>query len=229
MENKKTLILSIIGILVLVIAVVGVSFAMYTFAGVGTKQNKITTGSISLNITGPEFSFDGTYPMSDAKGILSTGNTQTVTVSANWPDGAPVEVQYDLGLQIETPTGTLGEDDVKILVFDEQNKVVVGKTVGESTATEGTLISDLAGVKGPNQLIQQYGIAGGTFVSSTDVDTYTVKAWVSDQYTLPVDPAKTTSPEDATGTMNNEEGKIHQKETASNTFKFKVIMSAKQV
>ena len=39
MENKKTLILSIIGILVLVIAVVGVSFAMYSFTGTGSKTH----------------------------------------------------------------------------------------------------------------------------------------------------------------------------------------------
>ena len=41
-NNKKTLILSIVGILVLVIAVVGVSFAMYSFTGTGTKENVIT-------------------------------------------------------------------------------------------------------------------------------------------------------------------------------------------
>ena len=45
-NNKKTLILSIIGILVLVIAVVGVSFAMFTFSGTGTKENVLKTGTI---------------------------------------------------------------------------------------------------------------------------------------------------------------------------------------
>ena len=50
-NNKKTLILSIIGILVLVIAVVGVSFAMYSFSGTGTKQNVITTGTVSMSFS----------------------------------------------------------------------------------------------------------------------------------------------------------------------------------
>ena len=35
MENNKTMILSILGVLVLVIAVVGVSFAMYSFSAQG--------------------------------------------------------------------------------------------------------------------------------------------------------------------------------------------------
>ena len=48
-NNKKTLILSIVGILVLVIAVVGVSFAMYSFTGTGTKENVITTGTVSMS------------------------------------------------------------------------------------------------------------------------------------------------------------------------------------
>ena len=50
MENNKTMILSILGVLVLVIAVVGVSFAMYSFSAQGTKENVITTGSVSLSI-----------------------------------------------------------------------------------------------------------------------------------------------------------------------------------
>ena len=49
MNNKKTLILSIVGVLVLVIVVVGISYAMFSFVGDGTKENVITTGSISVN------------------------------------------------------------------------------------------------------------------------------------------------------------------------------------
>lgn len=229
MENKKTLILSIIGILVLVIAVVGVSFAMYTFSGTGTKKNTITTGSISVDIAGAAFNFDGKYPMSDAKGMEATDNIQTVTVSSNWPAGTPVEVEYDLGLEVVQATGTLTANFVKVLVKDEGGNVLVGGGKGSTTATGGTLISDLASTEAENGLITTYGIAGGSFVEGGATDTYTVQAWVANNYVLPVDTANTTSPEDDNGTLDNANGTLHQKQTAANTFKFKVIMKASQV
>ena len=229
MENKKTLILSIIGILVLVIAVVGVSFAMYTFSGTGTQKNTITTGSISVDIAGAAFNFDGKYPMSDAKGMEATDNIQTVTVSSNWPAGTPVTVKYDLGLELGEATGTLNANYVKVLVKNQDGTVLVGGGKGSTTATGGTLISDLASTAAENGLITTYGIAGGSFVQGGATDTYTVQAWVANNYVLPVDTANTTNPEDTTGTLDNADDTLHQKQTAANTFKFKVIMKASQV
>ena len=47
-NNSKQAILSIVGIAILVIAVVGVSFAFFTYSKSGTKNNVITTGKISF-------------------------------------------------------------------------------------------------------------------------------------------------------------------------------------
>ena len=50
-NNSKQAVLSIVGIAVLVIAVVGVSFAFFTYSKEGTTNNVITTGSIAFEIT----------------------------------------------------------------------------------------------------------------------------------------------------------------------------------
>src|SRR5574344_866369 len=96
-NNKKTLILSIIGILVLVIAVVGVSFAMYSFSGTGSKQNVIQTGTVTMNFN-PDNNFTVTnkYPMSDAQGIAQTDSKATFGVNANW-GSSTMTINYDLG------------------------------------------------------------------------------------------------------------------------------------
>ena len=80
-NNKKTLILSIVGILVLVIAVIGVSFAMYTFTGTGTQENVIQTGTVTMSFN-PDNNFAVTnqYPMSDAKGIATNANKATILI-----------------------------------------------------------------------------------------------------------------------------------------------------
>ena len=50
-NNSKQAVLSIVGIAVLVIAVVGVSFAFFTYSKTGTTNNVITAGSIVFEFT----------------------------------------------------------------------------------------------------------------------------------------------------------------------------------
>ena len=59
-------------------------------------------------------------------------------------------------------------------------------------------------------------------------DTFTVKAYVSDAYDLPADTANSTSPEVSGGTLNNNSGSLHKKQTASETYSFKVKVVAQQ-
>ena len=48
-ENKKTLLFSVLGVILLLVVVIGVSYAMYTFSAQGSKVNQITTGTISVS------------------------------------------------------------------------------------------------------------------------------------------------------------------------------------
>jgi len=228
MENKKTLILSIIGILVLVIAVVGVSFAMYSFTGTGSKTNVIQTGSITLNVDkaeGNSFTFDGTYPMSDDKGIDQANNSATVGVSADWDTTSPITIKYDLGIQVVQSGTNLTEDYVKVALLDSSNKVLVGTEKGTTNLTGGVTIGSLKNVAAPNGYITTYGLTGGTLTTSGTTDTYTIKAWVSSDYDLPVDAANSTT--DNSGNLTT--AGLHKKQTAAEIFKFKIVVEAVQV
>ena len=238
MENKKTLILSIVGILVLVVAVVGISFAMYTFTGTGSQTNVIQTGSITLNVakeSGNSFTFDGSYPMTDAKGVSLTENKAEVAVSATWNTTAPVTIKYDLGVEVVSEGAKiidLTEDYVKIALVDSTGKVVVGTEAGEQNLTGGVTIGSLKETAGPNNLITAYGLTGGTLSTSGTIDKYTVYAWVADNYELPVDAANSTTDND--GSLPITDGSataepLHKKQTANEVFKFKLVVSAKQI
>ena len=229
MENKKTLIVSIIGILVLIGAVIGISVAMYTYAGTGTKTNLIKTGTITLDIAkaeGNSFTFDGTYPMTDAKGISLTENSAEISVSSSWTANTPVTIKYDLGIEIVQEGSTLKSNYIKVALVDSTGKVIVGQGSG-TNLTGGATISSLASTKGPNNLITTYGLTGGTISASGTTDRYTIMAWVSDSYDLPVDKTNTTS--DNTGTASNNSGTLHKKQTGTETFKFRVKVIGTQV
>lgn len=228
-DNKKTLILSIIGILVLVIAVVGVSFAMYTFTGSGNEINTIQTGTITMNIDPDNnFEFTNEYPMTDEEGIAQTDNVGTIGVSGTWSSTVPMTIYYDLGVVIVSEGATLTDDYIKIALL-KGDEVIVG-TADDTTGalTEGVVLSSLASTAGPNNLVKTYGLAGGTLSTSGTVDNYTIQAWVSDQYDLAIDPDNTTADQDASGTLDDQDGRLHQKQTASETFVFKVVLEASQ-
>lgn len=224
-NNKKTLILSIIGILVLVIAVVGVSFAMYSFTGTGTKENVITTGTVSMNFSegSNNFTLQNKYPMSDAKGIAQGDNRASFGVTATWASST-LTINYDLGITNITPGTTLTEDYIKVALLGSDGTVIVGAKDGEGNLTSGVTIASLKTVKGPNNLITTYGLTGGTISTSGATDSYTILAYVADNYNLPTDKANTTT--DNGGTASRD--LTSKKTTASEEFSFKVGVKAAQ-
>ncbi len=222
-NNKKTLILSIVGILVLVIAVVGVSFAMYSFTGTVNKENIIQTGTVSMNFDNSagmganNFTLENKYPMSDAKGIVQTDNKATFGVTATW-GSAEMTIKYDLAVVDIVAGTTLTAEHIKIALVDSTGNVLVGNTGAGTTLTSGVTIKSLENEASTNGLFENYALASGTLTSSGQSDKYTVSAYVADTYDLPTDSANTVN-----------EGVNHKKTTKSETFSFKIGVKAKQV
>ena len=70
MNNKKQLLLSIGLVLVLVLMIVGISYAAFQFVGPGSKENSITTGAITMKYTESTnvINMTGALPTTDATG-----------------------------------------------------------------------------------------------------------------------------------------------------------------
>ena len=70
MDKKKQLLLSIGLVLILVLMIVGISYAAFKFTGLGTKPNTITTGAITMEYTESTntISMTGVLPTTDATG-----------------------------------------------------------------------------------------------------------------------------------------------------------------
>ena len=71
MDKKKQLLLSIGLVLILVLMIVGISYAAFKFTGLGNKPNTITTGAITMEYTEEStntISMTGALPTTDATG-----------------------------------------------------------------------------------------------------------------------------------------------------------------
>lgn len=223
-NNKKTLILSIIGILVLVIAVVGVSFAMYSFSGTGTKENVIQTGTVTMNFDPDNnFTVSNKYPMSDAKGIAQEDSKASFGVTATWGT-SQMTILYDLGITNISAGATLTEDYIKVALLASDGSVIVGEKNDDNSLKAGVTIKSLASKAGDNNLITSYALTSGTITASGTTDNYTIIAYVSDQYDLPTDTDNSTT--DNGGTVTRD--LTSTKTTKSETFSFKVGIKAKQ-
>ena len=72
MENNssKQVVLSVVGIAILVVAVIGVSFAFFTYSRTGTSNNVINTGTISFVFQdGDTINLSNHFPISTAAGL----------------------------------------------------------------------------------------------------------------------------------------------------------------
>ena len=87
MNNKKQLLLSIGLVLILVLMIVGISYAAFKFVGEGKKPNTITTGAITMEYTESTntISMTGALPTTDATGKvrLTAGEYFDFTIKSN--------------------------------------------------------------------------------------------------------------------------------------------------
>ena len=70
MEKKRQLLLTIGLVLVLVLMIVGISYAAFKFTGLGKRENTITTGAITMKYTESTntISMNNALPTTDATG-----------------------------------------------------------------------------------------------------------------------------------------------------------------
>ena len=87
MDKKKQLLLSIGLVLILVLMIVGISYAAFKFTGLGTKPNTITTGAITMEYeeSTNTISMTGALPTTDATGKvrLTAGEYFDFTIKSN--------------------------------------------------------------------------------------------------------------------------------------------------
>ena len=187
-NNSKQVLLSVLGVAILVVAVVGVSFAAFTFSQTGNVENKITTGTISMTYTEPDngITLTNAMPMTDASGkVLAADNEKfDFTVGAEISDGgAGTVINYALAATT-TEGATLKDQYVKVYLTDQEDSPVGdyatnAKTVG--SLENGTGDSDVAGVPENEKVLYR-----GTFNASNDI-RYRLRMWVSEDY--PIDTA----------------------------------------
>ena len=145
MNKKKQLLLSIGLVLILVLMIVGISYAAFKFTGLGTKPNTITTGAITMEYTETTntISMNNALPTTDATGKvrLTAGEYFDFTLSGTIKGSE--NINWEIAAE-DVTTGTKKIDGKYIKLYltslDENNNEteVMKPTVYTTEKAENT-------------------------------------------------------------------------------------------
>ena len=176
-NSSKQVLLSVLGIAVLVVAVVGVSFAFFTYSKAGTKNNTLTTGSIFFNFTeGQAITLTNQFPISDSSGSTlspSGGDNAVLSFSVVGYDGSGTGIDYSI---IANQGNPIAE---KTRFKDSEIKLLL---TAPDTATNNFKTAKVVGADG--SLASGVTLATGKITATSSdtkqTDSYTLRMWITD-------------------------------------------------
>ena len=131
-SNKKQLILTVLGVLALVIAVAGISFAAWNYVFNGILVNTISTNDISLDLLESDdeiINITNALPMSDNEGKAGTETFDFAVTSKTVKD---IDIEYNINIQkLEVDNGytALNDNQIKVYLTDYSNTQKVAPTL----------------------------------------------------------------------------------------------------
>lgn len=119
MKEKKQMLFSILGLLLLLVVTFGSTYAFFNYSKTGTVDNVIQTGTLSFSYTDVTngINLTNAVPISDEAGKAQTGsgNVFDFTISSNT---SAIGMNYTVRA-VKSSTSTLTEDDyVKLYLTD---------------------------------------------------------------------------------------------------------------
>ena len=173
-NGSQKVLLSILGVIVLVVAVVGITYAAASFGGT-SSANTISTGTITMSYTEPENGINlvNALPTSDAAGKASTEKFEfTVSTKATGAVTIPYEISVTPKTVTESTTiGALSPKQVKINLTKDGTEVVAPTTLAAGGFKVSTLRSGASVIYSTSETFTQ----GNT---STKTSTYVLRMWL---------------------------------------------------
>lgn len=203
-NSSKQVLLSIIGIAILVVAVVGVSFAFFSYSKTGQYSNVVTTGNIFFNFTeGEAITLENQFPVEDSVGEAfkkTEGAKDVLTFDVVGWDTSKKGIDYTIyavkgdipsrPLEDEgepyTEGDRLADQDVKLklTVLDADSTTVTNDYATPKTVKEGLSGASLGTTVAEGSKIATGKIPGQTKEDSKKTVKFELRMWISEDTVL---------------------------------------------
>ena len=175
--RKEILIIGLM--LLLVIALIGVSYAAYTYTGLGTKVNTITTGSITMTYTESSntISLNGALPTTDETGMkrLNPGEYFDFTVSSKI--SGDVNINYEITAKdVTTSERKIDGSNIKLYLTRLTSDGTEEQVMSPETYNEETNANNFTGRPAGEMSLYT------SSMSSSESNTYRLRMYVDEDY-----------------------------------------------
>ena len=179
-NDQKKMLLSVLGVAILVVAVIGISFAAYTTMFT-SSANTVSTGTImvSYSESGQAINVTNAMPLDDTNGKAQTEKFDfTVSTKA---DNA-LTVPYEVNLTKVTSSVEEGQTGYYASMDNNQIKVYLTKndSAVTETGTNGVLVSELAASSLRSGALKLHSASDvfSTTGESAKTTNYTLRMWI---------------------------------------------------
>jgi len=178
-RDSKKIVIPILGVAVLLIAVIGISFAVFNFTGIGSKQNSVTTGTLVMTYTENTngITLTNAMPMTDTAGKVSTNSNEKFEFTVSASITGTAVINYEVAA-IKDASSTLLDSEVKLYLEKNGSEVLAPKNF--TPIASATTVGSPAG----SMLLDS-----GTFTTSA-TNNYVLRMWVAES-TVITDVVKT--------------------------------------
>ena len=172
-NNKKEIIITTLSVLILIVAVFGISYSIWSQTFYGTKENSINTGYVSFTYNESDtnvIDIKNAVPMTDANGKMLTGgsNTFDFTVSAKFAGVSSIGYEV-YATPIEK---TIDTKYVKVYLTDQNDNPISGFDTTVPTYDNLTDSSETGSKT----------IYKSELTKSEEVKKYRLRVWISSDY-----------------------------------------------
>ena len=177
-NSSKQVLVSILGVAILVVAVVGISFAAFSYSKTGTVANTITTGTITMSYSEPTngINLTNALPITDTSGKALTGNNNTFDFTVAATVTGTTTINYAI-TAVKGDGCTVADSGIKVYLTDQKDAQILAPTKVSALTT--TASNNAAGAP-----TGQYVLKTGSY-SATTTESYRLRMWVADDYTAP--------------------------------------------
>ena len=179
MKNKKKDLVLILIVFILLIAIVGISYAAFNYAGTGQKLNTITTGAISMNYieSSNVISMNNALPTTDNTGKkrLNTGEYFDFTVKSSIKGNT--DINYEIAAKEESGN-TFSGKNIKFYLTKVNSDGTEEETMPPKIYSEDTTSNVYTG-----RPADMMSLFVGNLANQGDTEIkYRLRLWVDENY-----------------------------------------------
>ena len=135
MKKEKIIVISLI--IILIVIMVGVTYAVFSYSKVGERINSITTGAISMEYTESDniISMNKALPTTDATGKVRLTEGEYFDFTVKGVAGGNSSINYEIGAE-EVGEGTIDGSNIKLYLTEIGNDGVETEVMSPKVYSE---------------------------------------------------------------------------------------------